>query len=272
MKVHHLNCATMHPVFPGLMHGDVDPVHRRFVCHCLLVETPDSGLVLIDSGFGTADVEGGSARIGRFFTRLARPKFDLAETALHQIQAMGYSAGDVRHIVLTHLDIDHAGGLGDFPNAKVHVMKAEREAAANPNMREKARYLQKQWAHGPDWVLHEADGEPWFGFESVRDLAGLPPEILLVPLYGHTRGHAAIAVQQGGEWLMHCGDAYFHRTTITNTPSQPFGLSVFETAVQINGRVRKQNQTRLRELAAKHSNEVRIFSAHDSVEWGGCTG
>ncbi len=33
------------------------------------------------------------------------------DTALRQIEAMGFSASDVRHIVLTHMDFDHAGGL-----------------------------------------------------------------------------------------------------------------------------------------------------------------
>jgi dihydrofolate reductase len=36
------------------------------------------------------------------------------------------------------------------------------------------------------------DGEPWFGFERVRPLDGLPPEIALIPLIGHTFGHAGV--------------------------------------------------------------------------------
>ena len=41
MKVHHLNCGTMNP-----------PATASVVCHLLLVET-DSGLVLVDTGFGS---------------------------------------------------------------------------------------------------------------------------------------------------------------------------------------------------------------------------
>ncbi len=37
------------------------------------------------------------------------------------MKRLGYSINDVRHIILTHLDLDHAGGLHDFPNAAVHV-------------------------------------------------------------------------------------------------------------------------------------------------------
>jgi glyoxylase-like metal-dependent hydrolase (beta-lactamase superfamily II) len=49
------------------------------------------------------------------------------------------------------------------------------------------------------------------GFEAVRDLDGLPPEILLVPLAGHTWGHSAVAIDTGDGWLLHAGDAYFFR-------------------------------------------------------------
>lgn len=51
-----------------------------------------------------------------------------------------------------------------------------------------------------------------YGFESVRSLPGLPPEILFVPLPGHTYGHVGAAVQiASGQWLLQAGDAYFYR-------------------------------------------------------------
>ena len=35
----------------------------------------------------------------------------------------GFRREDVRHILVTHLDFDHAGGLPDFPDAVVHVQR-----------------------------------------------------------------------------------------------------------------------------------------------------
>ncbi len=148
----------------------------------------------------------------------------------------------------------------------MHVTAAEHAAAMKPRWRERLRYRQAQWAHEPRWVLHEPEGEPWFGFECVRDLPGLPPEVLLVPLHGHTRGHTAVAVAADDGWLLHCGDAYFHRDALRPEPAQPTGISLFEAAVQVDGRRRRHNQERLRELAASHGDEVRLFSAHDPVE------
>lgn len=56
------------------------------------------------------------------------------------------------------------------------------------------RYLPAQWDGLADWREYDEGGEPWFGFPAVRALNGLPPEILMVPLAGHTPGHAGIAV------------------------------------------------------------------------------
>src|SRR3954454_2491602 len=121
LRVHHLNCATL----SGLsIRG------RQLICRCLLVETPASGLVLVDTGLGTADHRAPSSRLGVAFARgYARPRPEPALAAVEQIRAAGLDPADVRHVVLTHLDIDHVGGLSDVPQATVHVHAAELEAA-----------------------------------------------------------------------------------------------------------------------------------------------
>jgi glyoxylase-like metal-dependent hydrolase (beta-lactamase superfamily II) len=174
---------------------------------------------------------------------------------------------------VTHLDLDHAGGLSDFPKAKVHVYEPEHAAATAPaTWLEQMRYRAIQWAHGPDWALapepRAAAGEPWFGFECVRDLAGLPPEVLLVPLVGHTRGHCGVAVQGERGWLLHAGDAYFYRGEVDPmTRRCPVGLDLFQQLIQVDGDARMRNQARLQALAREHGGEVSVFCAHDPVEF-----
>lgn len=48
---------------------------------------------------------------------------------MRQVRGLGYQPGDVPHVVLTHLDVDHTGGLHDIPHATLHVMDAEYGAA-----------------------------------------------------------------------------------------------------------------------------------------------
>src|SRR6185312_16213946 len=124
--VHHLNCATMCPIAGWLM--GAKGWRGLMVAHCLLVETERDGLVLVDSGFGTRDLEGKTG-LPRMFKSLVGPTLDPAEPAIAQVVALGFKPEDVRHVVVTHLDLDHAGGIADFPHAKVHLHQREHIAA-----------------------------------------------------------------------------------------------------------------------------------------------
>lgn len=237
----------------------------RLVAHCLLIEAGE-GLVLVDTGLGTADTAD-PRRLGQPFRAMVRPECRVGETAVRQIEDMGFDPADVRHVVVTHLDVDHAGGLGDFPGADVHVFAPELAAAMNPPIREKARYIPAQWKHGPHWVEHQGDGDNWFGFESVRLLPDLDTEIAMVPLRGHATGHSGVAIRTGDSWLLHCGDAFFHRDEMATPHSCPSGLRLFQTVMQHDGKARRDNQERLRELARDHRDDVRLICSHDPEQF-----
>ena len=250
MRVHHLNCGTM-------MRGAVD--------HCLLIELPRGDLVLVDTGFGLNCIR--SPELLGWTRRAIGPVLLESETAIHQIRALGHEPNNVRNIVVTHLDYDHTGGLADFPWATVHVHGPEYRSGIRPNIIERIRYRPNHlWNHGVRWQVNEViDGsDRWFGFRAVRDLPGLPPEILVIPLVGHTRGHAGVAIDTGTGWLLHAGDAYTSRSSmaagiaglagrgselISGHPELPWALLT--------------NMSRLSRLISEHHDEVTVFSSHD---------
>ncbi|MCA9674330.1 MAG: MBL fold metallo-hydrolase [Kofleriaceae bacterium] len=255
MTVHHISCGTMCPITVG-----------RMVCHCLVVET-DAGLVLVETGLGTADVAEASRRLRRSWRLLARPGLDVADTAVRQLAALGFAPDDVRHIVVTHLDLDHAGGIPDFPRATVHVHRRELAAAtARATRKARNRYVPAHLADPARWRTYEETGERWFGFDSVRALGDTDPEIVLVPLPGHTEGHTAVAVRDGARWLLHCGDAYFHRNTLVGARA-PLALAWFERRMETEAAPRRRNAARLAELARDHGDEIVIFNAHDAAQF-----
>jgi glyoxylase-like metal-dependent hydrolase (beta-lactamase superfamily II) len=267
MRIHHLNCGCMCPIGGALFDGFSRGLTASLVCHCLLVET-EKGLVLIDTGFGQRDIKAPLSRLSPFFMNLNRIQFKEKYTAIAAIKQLGFQPRDVRHIVLTHLDFDHAGGLEDFPEATVHVMLPEIEAARERRgFISSQRYRPGQWDEVKQWKYYSAKGEPWFGFDAVRDLDGLPPEILLIPLAGHTQGHAGIAIKTDESWLLHAGDAYFYRHEMRSPkPQCTPGMRAYQWLMEVDREARLYNQQRLRALSLNHSNEVRLFCSHDAIE------
>lgn len=269
MRVHHLNCGTSCPLggrlFDGTSHG---LIHGHIVCHCLLIET-DAGLVLVDTGFGTRDVEH-PRRLARFFRTLNQVQLRPAETAVAQIRALGFDRADVRHILLTHLDFDHAGGLEDFPQARVHVMAREKEVAdagqGGPFVGVR-RYRTQQWDEVEDWALYPiAQGERWMGFDNVVAVDGVP-DVLLVPLVGHTWGHCGIALRTENGWMLHAGDAYFHRGEVGQRRREcPPGMRLYQRMMEVDRSARLRNQRLLRQLSLDRSAQVKMFCAHDPIE------
>lgn len=253
MRVHHLSCGSFAP-----------PLTPEIVCHVLLCETAD-GLVLVDTGLGLGDYADPKGRLGP--TRhLLRPSSDDSWTALRQVEALGHSASDVTHIVLTHLDFDHIGGLSDFPAATVHTTADEHAAAiTSPDFLDKRRYRPAQWAHGPAWQLHDGPGDEWMNGLTGHEVM---PGITLVPMRGHSRGHAAVAVDAGERGVMvHAGDAVFDAASYADV--SPSGQSLakngmirtFEKTVGRDRAAIRRNHATLREL--NDTDGVTVFPAHD---------
>ena len=248
ITIHHINCGTL--VVEG---------YPTVVCHCLLLED-ESGLTLVDSGIGLRDVEDPAGRIGQELIDAAGFQFHEADTAVRRIEALGLRPEDVRQIILTHGDPDHAGGLADFPKAEVHISEEElREIDSG-----RARYLRSQFAHRPKWRPHSGSPRGWFGLDARPIVSrGEDDEVLLIPLFGHTRGHCGVAVLQGDRWLLHAGDTYYLRAELTdaNHPVSEFAASRAE-----DDEHRRASLDSLRRLRRDYEGEIDLIGYHDITE------
>lgn len=257
MKIHHLNCGTINARFSNI----------KSMVYCLLVES-NEGLILVDSGMGRRDYTDPSLVMKTFIWVMGIPS-KMEETAFHQVQNLGYSVSDLKHIVLTHLHLDHAGGLPDFPEASVHIYQTEYEARNNPRtLLERGGYVPTHWAHDPNWVVHGGEKEDWFGFDSLSIIKGLEPEIRLVLLPGHTRGHCGVAVATEKGWLFHCGDA----VSPQNPASDIHGLdpSMHQMRYLPEWFVLwflSPHAPRIRELLQKHGDQIEAISGHDGYSF-----
>ena len=224
MKVHHLNCGTMHPVtrsgvrMPCPASGDRQrsgPRRRRIRRRRLRrPEGPGrTGPVRHPTRIQVRRGRGQPARPAGLPPR-GRPP---------------HRAHPPRHRPRRR-----RGGLSATRSFTSPPRKPSRRSPA-PTRAEKVRYGRQQWVKDRDVVEHSPDGEAWRGFSAAKELAEIAPGIVLVSLPGHTRGHACVAVDAGHRWVLHCGDAFYHYGTLDGT-HVPRTLWAMETA----GRLRSK--------------------------------
>ena len=170
------------------------------------------------------------------------------------------------------MHLDHAGGLGDFPTATVHILAEELEAFLHPrSVREWAPYRPEHRSHGPKWRPHTLQGNLWFGLDCTQPIRVGEAEFVMIPLTGHTRGHCAVALWVGDRWLMHCGDAYGYYGQVD--PAKPYafpGGKLMEIVLMTGFRIPKRHRARIMELVQMHGDEVETFCAHDAFEFTRC--
>jgi N-acyl homoserine lactone hydrolase len=186
-----------------VMRGDgLSAVFRRrapyvFPAFSFLIEHPE-GLIAIDSGM-TADV-----RVPFSQRRIApRPSIDTGEEIGPRMAAAGLAPDDVRKVVLTHLDWDHAGGLRHVPKAEVLVHRPEWEFAGK--LRGRWRYQPKLWPPGFAPSVYDLDPEPFGPFPESRAVTE-SGDVRVVPIPGHSFGQVGVIVEAGGETLFFTAD------------------------------------------------------------------
>lgn len=196
MSIHLLNCFTCNARWPSSLKTGMA---------CLLVET-HQGLLLVDTGLGLEEYTRPSWMTQLFRVITSMP-FDPQEAACNRIRRLGFKPEDIGDILLTHMHFDHCSGLTDFPRARVHVHRREYEAYSNKKILQWTdfAYLPRYTIHQPAFILYDQVDSQWYDFNAIR----LPfePEMYLIPLYGHSRGHCGVAIKISTGWFFQAGDA-----------------------------------------------------------------
>jgi glyoxylase-like metal-dependent hydrolase (beta-lactamase superfamily II) len=147
-------------------------------------------LVLIDTGAGTL--------------------FDPSLNKLvANLKAAGYQPEQVDEIYITHMHVDHVGGLVNggkiaFPNAVVRAAKADAEFWLSQANLDKAPDAMKGFFKGAQAALN-----PYVAAGKFKPFEGeteLVPGVRAVPAPGHTPGHTIYEVTSKGQKLVAWGD------------------------------------------------------------------
>ena len=108
------------------------------------------GVIVVDSGSG-AHLKS-LPRWHPYFQLAVRFEIEPEQEIGPQLRSLGIGERDVKTVVLTHLHVDHDGGLAHFPSSKIFVARGELQASRGFMGRVRG-YLPNRW---PSWFDHAA--------------------------------------------------------------------------------------------------------------------
>jgi N-acyl homoserine lactone hydrolase len=182
-----------------------------------LVEHPGGGPLLIDTGLHPSVAASPRANLGRLGTLIFKDLQMKPEQAVSaQLRSRGIEPSQVKVVVMTHLHIDHASAVSEYPDSTFVVSAAEWRAASEQGARH--GYRKRQFDHGFDWRLLDFEGrdaESFSGFARSFDLFG-DGSVRAVYTPGHTLGHLSVVLRTGRGEVLIAGDAIYLRRTLTD--------------------------------------------------------
>ncbi len=170
-----------------------------------VIDHPE-GVIVVDTGQGTHLLE--TARSLHPYHRWeVRFQIERDQEIGPQVRAMGVGPRDVRRVVLTHLHVDHDGGLAHFPNSEILVTRGELRTAGGWMGRMRG-YLPQRWPSWFDPLPLDLGPEPFGPFGASRRLTS-DGAVVAVATPGHTADHVSVLVEEQGVTYVLAGDTSY---------------------------------------------------------------
>ena len=213
-----------------------------------LIETDDGEHILIDTGLsqriiGANQHQPERSPLPASFSHIV----DKGDSIVAQLATLGVTPQDIRYVICTHFDPDHAGNLALFTQTEI-VVQRHLYIAAQKGELPRFEMTRDQWdAPGLRFLLVDGD-------------TMLVPGITLLATEGHAPGHQSVLVSlpQTGSVLLAIDaiPSQAHRDPETR-PIEPVDLN----EEQVRASTRKLREVELREGVA-----LTIYG-HDAQQW-----
>lgn len=217
----------------------------------LLIDHP-KGKVLFDTGNALEVVSQKKEHWGGILAAYD-PIMTKEQWCINAINSVGVKKEDISYVILSHLHLDHAGGVGLFPNAKYIVQRDEIHYAYVPDSFMRGAYIRKDFDKPVDWhFLHGWEDDNFDLFGDGRIVTCFTP--------GHTPGHMSLLLNlpKSGK-MFYTSDACYTEENLEKNilPGLAWNFGACEQTLQ---RIRK-----LKEIEG-----VKVIVSHDPAAWKHC--
>jgi glyoxylase-like metal-dependent hydrolase (beta-lactamase superfamily II) len=173
-----------------------------------VIDHPE-GVIVVDTGQGTHLLETGKS-LHPYMRWEVAFRIERDQEIGPQLRALGIGPRDVKRVVLTHLHIDHDGGLAHFPQTEILVSRGELHTASGWMGRVRG-YLPNRWPSWFDPVPLDLDSgaNAAFGPFAASTRLTKAGDVVAVATPGHTANHVSVLVEDQGTTYFLAGDTSY---------------------------------------------------------------
>ncbi len=202
-----------------------------------LIRHPTVGPVLVDTGLHPSIASGGSENFGGLANRFGRPTLAPGEDVPSQLRAKGIEPRQVPVVVMTHLHLDHASAMSEFPDSTFVFSASEWQEAAHGSKPSLNGYRRAHFDLAFEYRTVDFDGEAidsYATFGRTFDLFG-DGSVRIAFTPGHTAGHCSLVCRLSRADFVIGGDAFYMLGQLEGReppPPRPFDAHMLRRSLQ----------------------------------------
>jgi N-acyl homoserine lactone hydrolase len=206
-------------------------------CPAFLIRHPSAGAILVDTGLHPSVATDGEENFGRLANRLGRPTLAPGADVPAQLRKRGLDPGEIPVVVMTHLHIDHASAISEFPNSTFVLSEIEWQAATVGPKPRLNGYRRAHFDFAFDYRTVDFDRggiDSYASFGRTFDLFG-DGTVRLAYTPGHSAGHISLVCRLKERDFVIGGDAVYMDGQLDDSaspPPRPFDAHNYRRSLQ----------------------------------------